>query len=272
VTLRDVDEYSLDDSDDGWFGRAQTVEPIPSPDVEDLPREDDSDAADWEAGWDTADWDAADSDGVDPDVADSDAVDPDAADTDRWHVPAADPAVVEPTRIEVIGMPAPASWESRLSSSGAWDFKLATPDPWYRSKRTLLTTMIVATTAVAAVALVGRSPAPVVEDSSIVSPNQSNSSPTPTNTAPATASDAPAPPLGPPLPPLPSAQEINTPNFNRDYQPRRRSAPDARGKPEIGVTRTPVTRAPLSATPPPPPPQDRNSSTPGDAPRRRGFF
>jgi hypothetical protein len=64
------------------------------------------------------------------------------------------------------------------------------------------------------------------------------------------------------------AQEAGPePVVPRQYYPQpRQSAPEQSDKPEIGVTRTPVTRAPISATPPPPPKPDNNSATPGDAP------
>ncbi|MDT5106752.1 MAG: hypothetical protein QOI25_4265 [Mycobacterium sp.] len=91
--------------------------------------------------------------------------------------------------------------------------------------------------------------------------------PAPSSPAPALSTAiAPPPPLLPPPPPPTSAQQITPPAPTRGYTPRR-SAPPQSDMPEIGVTRTPVTRAPMSATPPPPPSPDRNSSKPGDAPK-----
>jgi hypothetical protein len=232
--------------DDGWFGRAQVeaTESLITPERDDPP----SDYPRYPAEYDPED----------PDPVNPEPVDPEPEET-PWS------AMLAP-RNELPGVPPTRSWESALANSGAWDFKVSTTAPWYRSKRVLA-----AAAAVAAVALVltgvilfTRGSAGGVEESTPVSPsNPTTASPAPSSPAPAlsTAIAPPPPPLPPPPPP--SADQI-TVAPTRGYTPPRRSAPSQSDMPEIGVTRTPVTRAPFSATPPPPRTPDRNSATPGD--------
>jgi hypothetical protein len=273
--LGDLDfESELDNPDDhdGWYGSALVAEPVPAPDAEDLQAEEFHDDA-----------------GYNPE------------DTDRWPVPTEpaeptsthegaeplrdDPRVIradDPEDTDWTGMlaprkgrygaPATESWQSRLSSSGAWDFKASAPGPWYRSKRAMAAVggAAVAALVVSVVLLISRSPATDVEQSTSVSPtNPTSAEPAPSSAAPqlSTAGAPPPPPLPPPPPPPPPpAEEITAPPATRGYTPPRQSAPSQSDMPEIGVTRTPVTRKPMSATPPPPRAPDRNSSTPGDAP------
>ncbi|MCW2561365.1 MAG: hypothetical protein JWP55_5329 [Mycobacterium sp.] len=166
-------------------------------------------------------------------------------------------------------VPPTRSWESQLANSGAWDFKVSTAGPWYRSKRVLAAAAAVAGVVLVAtgVILFTRDSGAAVDESTPVPPS------TPTTAGPAPSSPAPAlstavapPPPPVPPPPPPSADQI-TVAPTRGYTPPRRSAPSPSDMPEIGVTRTPVTRAPFSATPPPPRAPDRNSATPGDGPR-----
>ncbi len=75
----------------------------------------------------------------------------------------------------------------------------------------------------------------------------------------------PAPPPPPPAPPPPTAEQLVPRTQYQDPYPRSSRAPDR--EPEVGVTRTPVTRAPMSVAPVPRQPPVNNSATPGDAKR-----
>jgi hypothetical protein len=123
-----------------------------------------------------------------------------------------------------------------------WRFEPA-PPPWYRTKRAL-TAIIAASAAVAAIVVSGvllvfRGPAAntVDEVTSSVTPTAPTSAPVPVAT-----SAEPEPPLPPPE----TASPVNTaPRYIPTYQPRPTKAP------EIDVTRTPVTRLPISVSPQP---------------------
>jgi hypothetical protein len=234
------------DFDDGWFGREQAdaAEPLAAPELDDPPDSYPRYPAEY-----------------DPDDPDPEPAPEETPEETPWS------GILAP-RNGRPGAPQATSWESKLANSGAWDFKVSTTGPWYRSKRVLITAG-----AVAAVALVStgvivftRGSDAGVDEPTPVSP----SSPTTVGPAPSSPSPIPsaevAPPPLPPPPPPPSADQI-TVAPTRGYTPPPRSAPSESGVPEIGVTRTPVTRMPFSATPPPPPAPDRNSSTPGDGPR-----
>ena len=233
--------------DDGWFGGGQVeaAEPLTTPEFDEAPG------------------------GYPRYPAEYDPQDPDPEDPAPEETPWSD--MLGP-RIGRHGVPSTTSWESKLANSGAWDFKVSATEPWYRSKRVLT-----AAAAVAAVALVltgvilfTRGSGSGVEESTPGSPtNPTTAGPAPSSPAPALSTQiAPPPPLPPPPPP--SAEQITAPP-TRGYTPPRRSAPTQSDMPEIGVTRTPVTRAPFSATPPPPRTPDRNSSTPGDGRRGGGW-
>jgi hypothetical protein len=146
-----------------------------------------------------------------------------------------------------------------------WNFTPA-PTPWYGTRQAV-TAIIAASTAmvaivVSAVLLVFRGQGDTVVDdvTSSVTPTA------PTSAAPAqvASSEAPPPPLPPSPPPLPpppetaspppetaspppeTASPVNTaPSYNPTYQPRPTK------EPEIGVTRTPVIRSPISVAPQP---------------------
>jgi hypothetical protein len=125
-----------------------------------------------------------------------------------------------------------------------WYFEPA-PAPWYRTKQSLTALLATAAASIALVVcgvlLVFRGgPAPAVDESTSVTPTA------PTTVASAAPSTSPQPPAPPPPPPAPtetSAERVVPPAPT--YQP-----PSTRAKPpEIGVTRTPVTRMPLSVSP-----------------------
>jgi hypothetical protein len=122
----------------------------------------------------------------------------------------------------------------------SWYFEPA-PAPWYRTKQSL--TALIATGA-AAVALVVsgvllafQGSGGTVDESTSVTPTA------PTSVASSAPSSSPAPPPPPP-PPETSAEPAPPPA--QTYQPR---TPRVTKEPEIGVTRTPVTRSPLSVSP-----------------------
>jgi hypothetical protein len=80
----------------------------------------------------------------------------------------------------------------------------------------------------------------------------------------------PMPPPPPPPPPPPTAERLDPGPVYRNPYPRSSPSPSGDG-PEIGVTRTPVTRAPISVAPAPRTSPGSDSSTPGDAPKRGGW-
>jgi hypothetical protein len=125
-----------------------------------------------------------------------------------------------------------------------WSFTPA-PTPWYSSKQAL-TAIIAASAAVAAIVVSGvllvfRGPGGTVDE---VTSSVTPTAPTSAQPAPVATSAEPEPPLPPP--PSETASPVNTaPRYNPTYQPRPTKAP------EIGVTRTPVTREPISVAPQP---------------------
>jgi hypothetical protein len=129
-------------------------------------------------------------------------------------------------------------------NDNTWSFRPA-PPPWYRTKQAL-TAIVAASAAVAAIVVAGvllafRGPASAVDE---VTGPVTPTAPTSAEPAPVPTSAEPPPPLPPPPPE--TASPVNTaPRQNPAYQPRPTKAP------EIGVTRTPVTRAPISVAPQP---------------------
>jgi hypothetical protein len=158
----------------------------------------------------------------------------------------------------------------RASNNNTLTFRPART-PWYRTKQAKIAVIAVASAAVAVpLALL------VWSDSSTTGPGQSTSvapqaSTIPAQPLPTTAQPTPVealPPLPPPKPPAP-AEDADSAD-TQPYPRVRPTPPEPTQKPDIGVTRTPVTRAPISVAPQPrqQPPQD-NSATPGDG-RKRG--
>jgi hypothetical protein len=267
VTVRDADvEYAFDDPDEGWFGMARPVDAAPARPVAEPSREehshDDADLSTDTDRWFVEDVEKAATAGSEARPHDT---------TDRRPVPESVAASVDAmsTRRRGVVRAAPSSSrESRLSDSGAWDFKVSSDHS--RNRRKVLAiagAVLVAAAAVVGVVVLIRSPGSPVEPSTTVAPSAPSAPPAPTNSAPVLTTQAPLPPPpppGPPPPPPPTAEELNPP-VNRQYTPRYQ-APQETSKPEINVT-----RAPMSATPPPPPKPDRNSSKPGDGRKRGGF-
>jgi hypothetical protein len=144
----------------------------------------------------------------------------------------------------------------------AWNFKPA-PAPWYRTKQAMAALVATAVAAVAIVVsgvlLVFRSPAtspvdetstatPTVPTTAAATPSRTSELPPPPPPPPPPPSPPPPPP--PPPPPLapPAANEAPAPRapVNRPTQ-----RPRPTKEPEIGVTRTPATRSPISVAPQP---------------------
>jgi hypothetical protein len=125
-----------------------------------------------------------------------------------------------------------------------WTFEPA-PTPWYRT-RPAVTALLATTAAAAAIVVSGvlllfRIPSTSLEETTSITPTA------PTN-APSRqlATSAPPAPPQPPPPPETSAAPINTApvQTNRPRSPSRTTK-----DPEIGVTRTPATRSPISVAP-----------------------
>lgn len=283
MTLRHVDvEYSFDDPDDGWFGSAApadftptveaTTPPAPIDQAHPVGRQSEMEEAGWDDATDTDRWNVQD---LERRLSDGAPVD--LRRTDVYDVPGDDRADV--ATVAAAAGPVDQTWESRLSRSGAWDFKVSNAKPWFRTRAAGVALIVAATAAagVAVVLLISGGSSPAVEETKVAPVERSAPSPTSNAPVPTTITNAPPPPLPlpppPPPSPEPSVEVLNPPPAaTRDYYPPQRQSPSESKQPEIGVTRTPVTRAPMSATPPPPPAKDRNSSTPGDAPKRHGWF
>jgi hypothetical protein len=126
-----------------------------------------------------------------------------------------------------------------------WYFEPAAP-PWYRRKQALTALLAAAAAAsalmVATVLLVFRSPGTAEDGVTSVEPTAST-----TAVSTELASTSRPPPSPPPPPPETSAAPIDA----RPAQTARPQSPSTRTTkaPEIGVTRTPVTRSPISVAP-----------------------
>ncbi|MDT5195160.1 MAG: hypothetical protein QOH20_1914 [Mycobacterium sp.] len=130
-------------------------------------------------------------------------------------------------------------------NANTWHFK-APPTPWYRTRQALIALAAVAAALIALVVsgvlLTIRGPSDTDETPAI----DTSSTPTTAATTPETTS-ALLPPPPPPPPPETSASSIAPPPvYNRPRGEPRQTKP-----PEIGVTRTPVTRTQISVAPQP---------------------
>jgi hypothetical protein len=133
--------------------------------------------------------------------------------------------------------------------TNTWYFE-PEPAPWYRTKSAL--TALIATAAAASalvvsgVLLVFGSSSTTGEEPASVTPAAPTTVASSVSAAPSSSPEPPPPPPPPP-PPEEAAAPVAPPA--QTYQPR---APRTTKEPEIGVTRTPVTRSPLSVSPPRP--------------------
>jgi hypothetical protein len=126
-----------------------------------------------------------------------------------------------------------------------WSFTPA-PTPWYRTKQAM-TAIVAASAAVAAIVVSG---VLLVFQGSGGSFNDQPSSVTPTaptSVAPVQVASSEAPPPEPPPPPPPTETVASPVNPGSGSNPRYEPRPTK--PPEIGVTRTPVTRLPISVAP-----------------------
>jgi hypothetical protein len=140
--------------------------------------------------------------------------------------------------------------------TSTWDFTPA-PTPWYRTKQAV-TALIAATAAMAAIVVAGvllvfRTPATTVDDHKATMPPTA-----PTSSAPATVASsavvpppAPPPPAPPPPAPPPPSEAVASSVATAPDNDAPRVQPRPTKEPEIGVTRTPATRSPLSVAPVP---------------------
>ncbi|HEV7422780.1 MAG TPA: hypothetical protein VGO30_23530 [Mycobacterium sp.] len=132
-----------------------------------------------------------------------------------------------------------------------WNFK-PPPTPWYRTWQAELVlsavTVAVLALVVSVVLLAFRGPS---GDEGTPTADTSSTVPTTVATTPETSAALPPPPPPPPPPPETSASPVEPPVY------RQRSEPRQTKEPEIGVTRTPVTRSPLSVAPQPHPSSQR---------------
>jgi len=151
-----------------------------------------------------------------------------------------------------------------------WLFQPRRPDPWYRT-RAVIPAVAALAVAIPVTLVAMRAPEPA--------PDRPEPVPVPVTTAatssplpPSAASPPPPTPPSPAPPPPDPAQELPTQTEQPTYHVPRDTEPTQHRKPAIGVTRTPVTRKPISAVPPAPPTTGRNSSTPGDEPGGWGFW
>ena len=266
MTVRDLSaEYEFDDTDDGWFGAEQPVDdapPQPAPPPL-APRQDYPPAFEDDSAADTDRWFVRDMERVGP--AEPPPAEPPPAPVAPEPV-AATVNVVPTRRNGFVHAAAPASYESRIATSGAWEFKSSSSTASTLRPRAMMVgaAILIGVMAVVGVVLILGSPAG--DQPAPVAPSESAAPPAPSTSAPAVASVAPLPP--PPVlpPPPPPAEEITPPVVTRQYSPSYRT-PDTPKKPQQNVT-----RAPLSATPPPPPRQgDRGRATPGQS-GSHGFF
>ncbi|MCT7661476.1 hypothetical protein [Mycobacterium deserti] len=130
--------------------------------------------------------------------------------------------------------------------SNTWYFEPA-PTPWYRTTRAMWALLSTAAAAIAIVVsgvLLVFQPGQAVEDSTGEPPVTPTATSTAERTRLATSS---APPPAPPPPPTASQAPVQqAPPQTRQRSPSRSTTTK---EPEIGVTRTPATRSPISVAP-----------------------
>jgi hypothetical protein len=156
----------------------------------------------------------------------------------------------------------------RNSPINSLTFKPAAP-PWYRTKAALIALLAIVVVAVALsiLPLVLRNPAPGTKEPTRIAPSTSVPAPSsdrPTeNSVQPTLTSPPAPP--PPPPPAPPPSNDSPPVVTRQYNPAPRyDTPSEPSKPEVEVTRAPMSVAPEERTAP-------TTANPDGKPRR-GFF
>lgn len=171
-----------------------------------------------------------------------------------------DEPITAPIFVGEIHQPDESSWDGRTPAVGRGH------------RATQATIAVIAAAAIAIVVSVVlillRSPGVAPRDSKTAvtssAPAPTTARPTPSR-LPATQPVVSPPPAPPPPPPPPPAQQA--PVLTGSNPAPRSEPPSPAERPQIGVTRTPISVAPsVKATP-------TNTATPGDAPRRSwGFF
>jgi hypothetical protein len=127
------------------------------------------------------------------------------------------------------------------------------PQPWFRTKRGLVILLAVVAVAIvlSIIPLVLRSPGPGAEESTNVTPTSAepapSSAPSVSDTVRPTLTGRPAPPPPPPPPP----PQDDAPVYTRQYPAPRGGSSSEPAKPDIGVTRAPISVAPEPRRPPP---------------------
>jgi hypothetical protein len=145
------------------------------------------------------------------------------------------------------------------SATSTLTFKPA-PQPWYRTRRGLVVLIAVVAVAVvlSIIPLFMRNPAPDTDESTNVPPTSAepapSSAPQTSNSIAPTLTSQPAPPPSPPPPappppPPPPAQD-DAPTYPREYPAPRGGSSPKPAKPDIDVTRAPISVAPKPVTPP----------------------
>ena len=145
--------------------------------------------------------------------------------------------------------------DRRPGSYSTLTFKPA-PQPWYRTRRGLVVLLAVVAVAVvlSIIPLLLRSPAPDSEESTNAPPTSAGPAPTSAqqtsnSVAPTLTSQPAPPPPPPPPPPSPPAQD-DAPAYTREYPAPRGGSSSEPTKPDIDVTRAPISVAPKPVTPP----------------------
>lgn len=154
---------------------------------------------------------------------------------------------------ELVGEPFTELDEYRFDAFNAntWHFK-APPPPWYRTRQALIALAAVAAAVVALVVSVVLLALGGPSDTDEAPATDTSPTPTTAASTPDTTSALPPPSPPPPPPPATSASSASSvappPVYDRPrYEPRPTKPP------EIGVTRTPVTRTQISVAPQPRP-------------------
>lgn len=135
-------------------------------------------------------------------------------------------------------------------------FRSTVTTPWYRTKRGLIVLIgvIIVAVLLALLPMLLRSPGPEAPTNVTPStePAPSSVQPTPTGEAPALTSQPapPPPPAPPPSPPPPPPPAQDAPVYRPQYPSSGGGSGSQPPKPEIGVTRAPISVSPKPVTPP----------------------
>jgi hypothetical protein len=141
------------------------------------------------------------------------------------------------------------------SATSTLTFKPA-PAPWYRTRRGLVVLIAVVAVAVvlSIIPLLMRNPVPDTDEPTTVPPTSAgpapSSAPQTSDRVAPTLTSQPAPPPPPPPPAPPPPAQDDAPAYTREYPAPRGGSSSEPAKPEIDVTRAPISVAPKPVTPP----------------------